>query len=430
MADTIDFVLNSPRRALLFGDSGVSINAPPRKLIAPGSVISVTVTSPTRTPTFGDAGVVKTRSPRTLSSGSTDVTLAAPHHTLVATLQTGAIIDVNVTAPMPSLLGTWGNVIDMNAVAPLRSLNFSVSIGTALSATLSVPARQLATDYVPYFALTKPARTLAASLTVGTTMSLNVSAPRRAVSSDALHSNFIIGTLNCYAKTLSSSVLAGSVMSFSRTTRPRHLDASGTMGTISQIALSHRPRTIASLVLTPNFINAALLIPPQFLTALLIDTLPTQFRTWVLNVRKQALTEYGNFQFNSMTEFRGRFLAAGPNGIVQLAAQDLDDAANIDATVVSATSDFGSSFNKRVPRIYVGYKSTGDMEFHTITSQDGKRKYLLSRNGITDIQQRRVPVGRGPKARYWQFEFINRDGSDFLLESMMVYPEKYNRRII
>jgi len=81
------------------------------------------------------------------------------------------------------------------------------------------------------------------------------------------------------------------------------------------------------------------------------------------------------------------------------------------------------AINKRVPRIYVGYSTDGAMHFSTITSQDGQAYPTCCRTMASlKIQQRRVPVGRGPKSPYWQYECANVAGSDFLLEHVPGLP--------
>jgi hypothetical protein len=171
-------------------------------------------------------------------------------------------------------------------------------------------------------------------------------------------------------------------------------------------------------------------LPPVGLYATLISPLASEYRAWSLNVRNAALTEYLNMEFNSLAHFNGHVLACGAAGICVLGEADTDAGTAIAARVRTAAQDFGTSYNKRVPRAYLGGMFSEDMEFHTITSQDGTRAYLIPRNGNTAIQQRRVPIGRGPKARYWQFEIRNRNGGAFLIDDLLVYPEVSNRRVI
>jgi hypothetical protein len=153
-------------------------------------------------------------------------------------------------------------------------------------------------------------------------------------------------------------------------------------------------------------------------------------RTWVLNLRRKALTEYTNYDFNSYGRFREALLSAGDDGLFVHGGQDDDAGTEIAARARTGKESFGTSMNKRIPRIYANFRSTGHMRFATITSQGGERVYALPYNGLDEIQERRVPVGRGPKSPYWQFEMMNVDGSDFLIEKLQPYPEKTYRRVV
>jgi len=193
--------------------------------------------------------------------------------------------------------------------------------------------------------------------------------------------------------------------------------------------------TVPALVLSATAYsdNTATLdaaIPTIQLDAEAFSAIAEAYRTWAINVRNAALTEYTGLAFNSLATFNGHVLAAGPTGVHVFGESSKDGTANIDALIRTAQVDFDTTYNKRVPRAYVGMSADEDMEFHTVTSQDGLRSYLIPRNGNTLVQQRRAPIGRGPKARFWQFEVANRNGGDFLLVDLLVYPEVGNRRVV
>lgn len=188
-----------------------------------------------------------------------------------------------------------------------------------------------------------------------------------------------------------------------------------------------------TLVLTgyPAYVMSAVLTAPSpQLSAQLTAAITAAFRTWVLNTRKGALSEYGpEFAFNSYATFNGQVLAAGASGVVVLGAQALDNAAAITARVRTGKESFGSSVLKRVPRIYTSGSYPGDMLFRTITTESGERTYSLPMNGVTGLQQRRVPVGKGPKSRFWQYEIENVAGADFSTNDIQVYPVALRRRV-
>jgi hypothetical protein len=147
-----------------------------------------------------------------------------------------------------------------------------------------------------------------------------------------------------------------------------------------------------------------------------------------MNVRTGSLVEYKNFKFNSIVKFGNVYLGAGPNGLFVLGG-DTDNGAQIDSLLRTGLDGFGDSFLKRVPRIYWQGNQEGDLWFSTITTEDGKRTYALTDNGIRGEQQRRIPVGRGPKAVRWQFEITNRDGAKFGVSRVLVFPQSLRRRI-
>lgn len=153
------------------------------------------------------------------------------------------------------------------------------------------------------------------------------------------------------------------------------------------------------------------------------------YRIWALNMHKNALTEYTNFNFNSFANFDGRVLAAGPTGVRVLDTSSLDDATKINASVRWGNLAYGTSFNKRVARAYIGHRSDGYGKFITVTQGQGQREYLLAGNGNTETQLRRIPIGKGPKSTYWQFGYDNQDGSDFAIDSLVLRPDVLRRRV-
>lgn len=176
--------------------------------------------------------------------------------------------------------------------------------------------------------------------------------------------------------------------------------------------------------------EAAFNIPRLTIDAQGTMVLVAAYRTWVVNLRKGAITEYNNFNFNSFAYFNGQVLACGPSGVFTLGTQSTDAGTAISAKYRTAVSTLGdTAWVKRVPRIYIQGSQGGDTIFRTITAEGGTRSYQLAWNKLTGTQQRRVPIGKGPKSEYWQFEQENVGGSDFSTASVMAFPTKLRRRI-
>ena len=175
--------------------------------------------------------------------------------------------------------------------------------------------------------------------------------------------------------------------------------------------------------------EAAFDLPLFYLEAQGAATLAAAYRTWVLNVRKGALTEYNNFSFNSFARFNGVTLACGPSGVFVLGTQDTDAGTAITGKYRTGLYGNDSAWASRVPRAYLDGSQAGDLRFRVITTEGGTREYNVQWNKITGHTQRRVPIGKGIKSRWFQYEVENVGGANFSTKSLMTYPTKLRRRI-
>lgn len=269
-----------------------------------------------------------------------------------------------------------------------------------LSATAPAPARAT-------IVLLAPPPSLTAGGTPGEILSLALRAPTARLSAAGTSGKFIRAVLAAPA--------------------PR-LSAAGKSGNILRASLLAPAPTLIVVGRPAVVLTTALVAPAPRLSASMSAPVAAAYRTWVLNMRKGALTEYNTFPFNSFAQFNGQTLACGPAGLVILGDQDVDGAAKITARWRTGKESFQSSMHKRVPRIYTSGEFTGDMLFRTIT-EGGTRTYAMPYNNLDLLQQRRVPVGKGPRSRFWQFEGENVNGADFSVNDVMVYPITLRRRV-
>jgi len=231
------------------------------------------------------------------------------------------------------------------------------------------------------------------------------------------------------APRLSSILLAGNMLSASLRARAPRLIASGISGNFATLigrAAAPRLLVVGYPVGVLSFGGTA---PSPRLNALAYAALVASFRTWALNMKNKALTEYTTLTFNSFAEFQGQVLAASTDGVFVLGGQAQDNTAPIAAVVRDGAMEYDSSFLKRIPRIYLGHETDGDLLFKMISTEGGPRSYLLQYNGA-GLRSRRIPVGKGPKSRYWQWEVDNQNGSDFTLSSVALYPKTVKRRVM
>jgi hypothetical protein len=144
-----------------------------------------------------------------------------------------------------------------------------------------------------------------------------------------------------------------------------------------------------------------------------------------------SATEYENYPFNSFAFSNRRYLAASADGIYELVGED-DDGVEIDAYVRTGLLDLGTTALKQVIRAYLGYTSDGRLLLKTFTTDGGQkieRWYELTERTADATREARVKFGKGVKARYWQFEVRNIEGSDFSIDQLQVLPLMLSRRV-
>jgi len=152
----------------------------------------------------------------------------------------------------------------------------------------------------------------------------------------------------------------------------------------------------------------------------------------IMNTETAAVTEYTNFNFNSLARAgTSRYLAADGGGIYELGG-DTDDSAEIDAYLTSKLFDFGSDKFKRMDRAYVAIRNDGSMILKTITREKGGAKhenwYEMEQTSEA-IRTQRIKVGKGLRSHYWQFTLTNKAGADFELDTLEFKPIILSRRV-
>lgn len=363
------------------------------------------------------------------------LTISAGADGLRSTLPSLRVVAPGVTGVLPSLtIDATAPGSTYNAVAgslPLLTISSGSSSGLAGSVIKTLPMLVLFAGNAPTAALVLPSLDVTATAKTGWLGVLASSLPSLDISGTILPSGIATGSPILPSLRVSGSGIQNGFGTLVATFRAKRLVASGFSGSNSTMSKSLPHLTGAATGYGIYTLSAAGILPALSITADGEGAVLSAYRTWVLNTRKKALTEYDStFQFNSYAVFQGVVLAAGPNGLFKQTGEDNDAGAPIVSVVRTGKNDFGTSMNKRVPRIYVGIDCPANLHFSTITTQGGKRTYAMPGNQMVGIQQRRVPIGRGAKSPYWQYEMTNPDGTDFLLEHFQVRPEKSFRRVV
>jgi len=138
-----------------------------------------------------------------------------------------------------------------------------------------------------------------------------------------------------------------------------------------------------------------------------------------INMKKLALSQYANFDFNSMTMFNGVPLAASADGIFSLFDANTDDGVSVDAIVETVLSNFGIPTKKKPRRMYVSLEASGDMVLKLKTDDGDYKIYQFTPDQVKQLQHR-VPVDVGSKHKgdFWLLRVENKSGCDFSIDAI------------
>ena len=132
----------------------------------------------------------------------------------------------------------------------------------------------------------------------------------------------------------------------------------------------------------------------------------------VMNVRNKALTQYHNFNYDSLCAWRGSYLLGNSQGIYEIGEQYSDDAgAEIKAFASFVALDLGVSARKRIRSAELSYMSEGEM----VISWQGDERDLTSQQILPEVddgtfQTLQIPGDRSVEGTYLTFTLANATG--------------------
>jgi len=150
-----------------------------------------------------------------------------------------------------------------------------------------------------------------------------------------------------------------------------------------------------------------------------------------LSIEKLAPSQFRNYDFNSFCMFQGKNLAAKTNGIFEIDTGGTDAGTAIPAYFKTHTSDYETSYQKRLRSMYVGGEADGTLELLITNDEINERTREFELNDQTQ-RSAKISIGRGDavnpgKGRYWNYLIRNTDGCDFSIDMMEVIAVVLNR---
>lgn len=155
-------------------------------------------------------------------------------------------------------------------------------------------------------------------------------------------------------------------------------------------------------------------------------TVASKDTAWVVNKTNGAITRYPDYDFDYVVRFNGRQLLVKDNGLYEFdRSEDIPEM--IDARFALPPSDYGTSDEKRCPRVYMQGMLDGWMRIGI--NYDEKDEIVQMSQGTPGVNYWRTKMGRGPKGHHVQIAVENADGSDFEIEKMDALITAMGRKI-
>jgi len=142
------------------------------------------------------------------------------------------------------------------------------------------------------------------------------------------------------------------------------------------------------------------------------------------NMKVRGVTQYTNFNFNSMVNFNGKVLFASNDGLYECGCSN-DSGTDIDAYFEPIISDFGITNPKRIRFVYFGFEANGCLKL-TLSADEQIERVFTFEPLKKDQQRFRLPIDRNGYGRYWMFRISNVKGSDFSIDSIRTLVNSRN----
>jgi hypothetical protein len=208
--------------------------------------------------------------------------------------------------------------------------------------------------------------------------------------------------------------------------QPSFHGLSGIIGSLSAIESGDT----GLITFSPN-INLSLAGTESLDSAFLhIKEVPITFlrKAVVMHLFNYAVTEYKNYNFNSLLHVNGVFIGINEEGIYLLDGND-DLGEPIQARIKSGLEDFAAKGAITVPReAWLSYRSDNAMQLDVKTDEVMDLPSMIFAKVATAITECRAKLGRGIKSRFFTWDLKNIGGSDFSLESLRILGDIMKRK--
>lgn len=161
--------------------------------------------------------------------------------------------------------------------------------------------------------------------------------------------------------------------------------------------------------------------------AYLTQQVGSNFITIVLNTDNFAVTEYNNYNFDSIAELGEKYYAVGPSGLVRLDGST-DMGSKIYGTARFAQIDLHKRVVSRIVDAYLSGNISGKVAVKIIQESQGDFLYTIE-DVIGRLKAYRVKAPKNMRDRFASYEITNLDGSDISIEELSVISTAQPQRV-
>lgn len=148
---------------------------------------------------------------------------------------------------------------------------------------------------------------------------------------------------------------------------------------------------------------------------------------WVMNSENFAVTNYKEYDFNSLARINGKYYGCKADGVFLLDGE-LDDSSYIKAIIRSGKMDFGTSNLKTLTAAYMGFSGDGDIVLKLITDEKTEMWYTFQEEA-TGLHTQNLGLAKGIIGRYWQFELVTQNTTELGLDTLEFFPIMFKRKM-
>jgi hypothetical protein len=136
-----------------------------------------------------------------------------------------------------------------------------------------------------------------------------------------------------------------------------------------------------------------------------------------VNTKTFAVSQYSNFNFNSMCFFNGVLLGANASGLFELEG-DNDDGTVIDAYFQLPSYDYETPKQKNFRKIYLEGEAEGNLTVTPVVDDVAGITQIVEAIGTDAERQYVLPASKEDRGSQLGLIVSNKDGSDFTVNAV------------